>query len=85
MKARDLLLRLKTNLFALKGRFYRYSKLPFDAKEDTYGKEVIPKILALKYILTYFDGKPHAKKSTSQSIASFVQRSCLPFSQTKRE
>ena len=25
-------------------------------------KEVIPKILALKYILTYFDGKPHAKE-----------------------
>lgn len=34
-------------------------------------KEVIPKILALKYILTYFDGKPHAKEEYKSVYSVF--------------
>ena len=34
-------------------------------------KEVIPKILALKYILTYFDGKPYAKEEYKSVYSVF--------------
>lgn len=34
-------------------------------------KEVIPKILVLKYILTYFDGKPHAKEEYKSVYSVF--------------
>ena len=43
-----------------------------DAKKILMEKEVIPKILALKYILTYFDGQTHKKLNTNRLYSVFL-------------
>lgn len=48
-------------------------------------KEIIPKILALKYILTYLDGEPHAKREYKSAYSVFCAAVLFTIFANKKE